>query len=131
MAEAPKPARTVVRVEVVADDSGDRLPPVHVAAGDRAGAAAVRVIEHGEREARLRARLRTVALPSFHDLPSVVHAGLARPNDVDFLARALAHNGDVQIPVRTVEAEAPRISQTPGPDLGTHVRGREEGIPGG
>ena len=67
-------ARTVVPEYILADQRGDGLATVDVAAGDRT-ALAVAVLDDRDLQAgRPAARRRSVAVPAFHDPPPVVDA---------------------------------------------------------
>ncbi len=69
------------------------------------------------------------AARAFHPLPAVVlAAGAGGGLEVDLLARALPHVGDVEIARLPVEREAPRIAQPQGPDLVAHRRVADERI---
>src|SRR5207247_4478804 len=111
--EAPDRAAAVVAVEVAPDRRTHGLATVDVAAR-HAAAGAVRVL--GDRRdvaapcEELCRRVEDVA--SLETVPAEVERRLAAVFDVvDLLPCALADVGDVEIAVRTVEGEPPRIAQ--------------------
>jgi len=70
-----------------------------------------------------------VALPSLHHIPAVVPTtGPACHFAVDLLSAVLPHVPDPEIAGAPVEAEAPRIPQTVGPDLVAGGRVPDEGV---
>ena len=108
----PHRARAEVRVQVVAAEGDDRAA-VDVAAGDGAVAAGVvRVGAHREPQVAAVDRLALVDGESL-----VVAPAEARPrrravrDPVDLLVAALADVADVEVAVRPVEREAPRVAQ--------------------
>src|SRR5256886_15162762 len=114
---APQPALAIIREEVLARERRETSTAIHEPTDDGA-AVRVGVLEHRQREPGGAARVRVVAVRPFHDPPAVVQAALARRLDVHLLPGVLAHVPGVQQATRRIKGEAPRISQTQGPDLG-------------
>ena len=116
-------AAAEVAEHVPAIERGDRLAPVHVAAGHRASTVGrLRVLVQRQLlAARVAAGGWDVAVPALHHAPAPVErlagpgAGVDRA--VDLLVAALADVADPQVAVGAVEGEPPRVSQAALPDL--------------
>src|SRR5205823_854778 len=76
-------------------------------------------------------------LETFKDIPSVI---LTAPHDGDFLHAILPNVANPQVARDRIEAESPRLAESPGPDFGTRIgaitkrivrgnRVREAGVP--
>src|SRR5438477_2742781 len=113
----PDPSATVVAVEV---DAGERRPAraaVAVAAGDGA-AVRVRVLGAREDAARRARRIGRKAMAPLHGRPAEVRAARRRERQrVDLLPRILADVAEEQLAGGAIEAEAPWIAESEGPDL--------------
>src|SRR6266567_153825 len=114
---APQPALAIIREEVLARERLETSTAIHEPTDDGA-AVRVGVLEHRQHEPGGAARVRVVAVRPFHDPPAVIQTAPARRLDVHLLPTVLAHVPDVEQAARRIEGEAPRISQTQGPDLG-------------
>src|SRR6266581_8042000 len=101
---------------------------VDVAAGYRASAASMCVIDERQCQTRLVAAGRVIAGRAFHDVPAVIEATLVRANDVDLFVQILADVRDVKEIRCRVEGVPPGISQSFRPDLAAMIGLIDEGI---
>ena len=90
----------------------------------------MRVVQDGKDEAAgLAARPRLVTSRSFHAGPAVVlAAGAAGGLEVHLLAAVLAHVRDEEVARQPVEADAPGVAETQGPDFGPCTGGTDERV---
>src|SRR5690606_29381025 len=128
---APDPAGDEVAEDVGAPQLGHGAAAVEVAAADRAAPAAAAGVGDDRHHQALgvAAGARLEALGPLHHVPAVVLAARGAGGlQVHLLEPVLADVGDVKVAGLAVEAEAPRVAQAVGPDLGPGALAVHEGV---
>ena len=114
-------ARAEIAVEVGAGKAGDARRANDLAAGHRATAPRLGVVDDRQHVA-LGCGAASKRLVAFEGVPAevgAVAASVARSQNSDFLKAVLANITDPQIPVCRIEAEAPCVADAPHEDLGS------------
>src|SRR5438105_1571105 len=108
------------------DGAEGRVPAIDEAPDHRAALPVV-VLDRRRRHPRRIARW-MVAVGAFESVPAVVETGAPRVRDVDLFPMILADVGDDQAMLQRIEAEAPWIAQSNGPDLRARASAPHIGI---
>src|SRR5438105_1296920 len=125
-AAGSKPGLAIVRIDVAAGPARQRAPAIDEAPDHRAALPVV-VLDRRRRHPRRIARW-MVAVGAFESVPAVVETGAPRVRDVDLFPMILADVGDDQAMLQRIEAEAPWIAQSNGPDLRARASAPHIGI---
>src|SRR5690606_33605505 len=115
--ESEERAAVVVGIKVGSPKCWNRGPAIHVASRDTDSDAAT-VLGNVLGHALDGTRVGPVAVRALTHVPPEIVVTLPARDDVDLFPAVLPHIADVEISRATVEAEAPRISQTIVPNFG-------------